>query len=396
MTAAKLPTVDDLKLEPGTRVLVRVDLNVPLKDGKVADDSRIQASLPLIRDLLQRKATVILMTHLGRPDGKQAQEFRLDPVAARLEKLLGRKVHKLDDCIGPAVEDAINKLPAGEVCMLENLRFHPGEEKNDDTFAAALADLGEAYVNDAFGVSHRAHASVHAITSHLPSAAGPLLLREVGMLSALLGEPPRPFLVVMGGAKVSDKIGVIRALARKCDGILVGGAMALTFLAALGRETGQSKVERDKLPLAKELLDELRKKLVLPVDVVVARDGRKEVFAAVVDAIPKDAAALDIGPQTSEAFGAMLAEAKTVFWNGPLGLFEEEPFRAGTARVAEAIAGLARQKGLTVVGGGDTVAAVQQLGLAGKFAHVSTGGGAALEFLEKGTLPGIEALRGKG
>jgi phosphoglycerate kinase len=393
---SKLPTIDDLRLEPGTRVLVRVDFNVPLKDGKVVDDSRIQASLPLIKDLLQRKAVVILLSHLGRPDGKPAAEFRLDPVAAHLEKLLKRKVHKLDDCIGTAVEDSVNKLSAGDVCLLENLRFHAEEEKNDDAFAAALAELGEAYVNDAFGVSHRAHASVHAIVHHLPSAAGPLLLREAEMLSKLLGDVERPFIVVMGGAKVGDKIGVIKALAKRADAMLVGGAMGLTFLAALGRETGQSKVEKDKLDLAKALLHELQKKLVLPIDVTVARDGRKEVFAAVSDAIPKDAAAFDIGPQTAEAFGAMLADAKTVFWNGPLGLFEEAQFQAGTTAIAKAIAGLARQQRLTVVGGGDTVAAVQQLGLAAKFAHVSTGGGAALEFIEKGTLPGIEALRQQG
>jgi phosphoglycerate kinase len=374
----------------GKRVLVRVDFNVPLKNGKVADDKRIRAALPTIEFLRKRKAKVILMSHLGRPDGKVVDDLRLAPVASHLSKILKCPVHSMLDCIGAEVEDAVYGLHEGDVMLLDNLRFYPEEEKNDANFAQKLAALGEVYVNDAFGVSHRAHASVHAITKFLPSYAGFLLQKEVDALSGLLKNPKRPFVAVMGGAKVSDKIGVIENLLKKVDAVLVGGAMMFTFYKALGYEIGKSKFEADKVVLAKKLLKKGRKKIVLPVDVVVASSTESKdckVFPA--NKLSKNVMGLDIGPETRQVYSEMIREAKTVFWNGPMGLFENKSFAKGTFDIAKA---MAKSRGVTVVGGGDSVAAIEKLKLEKKFTHVSTGGGASLEFLEGKKLPGIEVL----
>lgn len=377
------------------RVLVRADFNVPLKDGEVADDWRIRATIPTIQHLIERGAKVILMSHLGRPKGKVVDELRLDPVAKRLSELLGKPVKKLNDCIGGEVEAAIAQMQPGDVILLENVRFYKGEEENDAEFAKQLASLGDLYVNDAFGAAHRAHASVHAITQFLPSAAGLLLEKEVENLSRLLEAPQRPFVAVLGGVKVSDKIGVIRNLMKRVDTLLIGGAMAYTFFRAQGLQTGRSLVEEDKIELAKQLLDEAKSagvKLALPEDVVVADRDAEDATTKVVrhDQIPDDMMGMDIGPTTRQQYADAIRGAATVFWNGPMGRFEIEIFSEGTKAIAQA---LAECKGITVVGGGETAAAAIQYGIADKVTHVSTGGGAALEFLEGRELPGIEVLR---
>lgn len=361
-------------------ILFRADYNVPIKNGTVTNDKRIRATIPTLKKLLARGATLVIASHLGRPEGKKRAEFSLAPVARRLEKLLGKKVEFLPDCTGSAIERAV-ATSKNRIILLENLRFHPEEEHNDAHFAKQLARLANIYCNDAFGVSHRAHASVHAITRHLPSFAGPLLLNEITMLSALK-KPKRPFIAVLGGAKVSDKIQLIEQLSKKADAVLIGGAMMFTFLAAAGNETGTSKTEKDYVPLARKLLR--TKKINIPTDVVL--DNKKTVS---VHALPKNRAGLDIGPETRELYSAIIARAKTVFWNGPLGLFEKKPFDAGTLAIARAIA---HGKKVSIIGGGDSVAAIEKLGLAKKFTHLSTGGGAALEFIEGKTLPGIAAL----
>ncbi|MFA4043907.1 MAG: hypothetical protein HZRFUVUK_000689 [Candidatus Fervidibacterota bacterium] len=379
----------------GKRVLMRVDFNVPLKDGEVADDWRIRATIPTIEYLIERGAKVILISHLGRPKGKVVDEMRLDPVAKRLSELLGKPVKKLNDCIGSDVEAEIAKMQPGEVILLENLRFHKGEEENDSEFAKQLAKLGDVYVNDAFGAAHRAHASVHAITQFLPSYAGLLMEKEVENLTRLLEAPQRPFLAVLGGVKVSDKIGVIRNLMKRVDALLIGGAMAYTFFRAKGLQTGRSLVEEDKIELAKQLLNEAEQagvELCLPVDVVVADRDAEDASTKVVpyDQIPQDMMGMDIGPMTREEYSKRIKQAKTVFWNGPMGRFELEVFSEGTKAIAKA---LAECEGVVVVGGGETAAAAIQYGIAEKVTHVSTGGGAALEFLEGRELPGIEVLR---
>ncbi|MDT7896953.1 MAG: phosphoglycerate kinase [Armatimonadota bacterium] len=389
-----LRTIRDVDVQ-GKRVLVRVDFNVPIENGKVLDDWRLRATLPTIRYLTERGAKVILLSHLGRPKGKRDEQFSLRPVAQRLSELLGQPVQFADDCVGEVAEQAVARLQAGEVLLLENLRFHAGEEANDDSFAQQLARLGDVFVNDAFGAAHRAHASVHAITKFLPSYAGLLMEREVTHLSRLLEAPEKPFVAVLGGAKVSDKIGVIRNLLTKVDALLIGGAMAFTFLKAQGYETGKSLVEADKLDLANALLGEAREKgveLVLPVDVVVAESDAEDAATQVVPvtAIPADKAGYDIGPETANLFAERIRTAKTVFWNGPMGRFERTPFKAGTKAVAEA---LAQCSGTTVVGGGETAAAAFEFGIAEKVTHVSTGGGAALELLEGRELPGIAVLK---
>lgn len=362
------------------RILIRTDYNVPIKNGIVMNDKRILATIPTLKKLLARGATLVIASHLGRPEGKKRAEFSLAPVARRLEKLLGKKVEFLPDCTGNAIERAV-ATSKNHIILLENLRFHPEEEHNNAQFAKQLARLASIYCNDAFSVSHRAHASVHAITRHLPSFAGPLLLKEITMLSALK-KPKRPFVAVLGGAKVSDKIQLIEQLSKKADAVLIGGAMMFTFLAAAGNETGTSKTEKDYVPLARKLLR--TKKINIPTDVVL--DNKKTVS---VHALPKNRAGLDIGPETRELYSAIIARAKTVFWNGPLGLFEKKPFDAGTLAIARAIA---HGKKVSIIGGGDSVAAIEKLGLAKKFTHLSTGGGAALEFIEGKTLPGIAAL----
>lgn len=388
-----LRTIRDVDVQ-GKRVLVRVDFNVPIENGKVLDDWRLRATLPTIRYLMERGAKVILLSHLGRPKGQRDERFSLRPVAQRLSELLGQPVQFADDCVGEVAEQAIARLRAGEVLLLENLRFHAGEEANDDAFAQQLARLGDVFVNDAFGAAHRAHASVHAITKFLPAYAGLLMEREVTHLSRLLKAPEKPFVAVLGGAKVSDKIGVIRNLLTKVDALLIGGAMAFTFLKAQGYETGKSLVEADKLDLANALLSEAKAKgveLVLPVDVVVAESDAEDAATQVVPvaAIPADKAGYDIGPETANLFAERIRTAKTVFWNGPMGRFERAPFKAGTKAVAEA---LAQCSGTTVVGGGETAAAAFEFGIAEKVTHVSTGGGAALELLEGRELPGIVVL----
>jgi phosphoglycerate kinase len=389
-----LRTIRDVDVQ-GKRVLVRVDFNVPIENGKVLDDWRLRATLPTIRYLTERGAKVILLSHLGRPKGKRDEQFSLRPVAQRLSELLGQPVQFADDCVGEVAEQTVARLQAGEVLLLENLRFHAGEEANDDSFAQQLARLGDVFVNDAFGAAHRAHASVHAITKFLPSYAGLLMEREVTHLSRLLEAPEKPFVAVLGGAKVSDKIGVIRNLLTKVDALLIGGAMAFTFLKAQGYETGKSLVEADKLDLANALLGEAREKgveLVLPVDVAVAESDAEDAATQVVPvtAIPADKAGYDIGPETANLFAERIRTAKTVFWNGPMGRFERTPFKAGTKAIAEA---LAQCSGTTVVGGGETAAAAFEFGIADKVTHVSTGGGAALELLEGRELPGIAVLK---
>ena len=379
------------------RVLVRVDYNVPLEGGEVADDTRIRASLPTIEHLLHQNATVVLMSHLGRPKGEDPA-YRLRPVAFRLEELLRQPVTYVPFPPGSdRTYQVVQGLGPGVVALLENVRFEPGETKNDPELARRYARLGEAFVLDAFGSAHREHASVVGVARLLPSYAGRLMEREVRALARLLSGYRRPYRVVLGGAKVSDKIGVIQSLLEHADGILVGGAMAFTFLKAEGGEVGDSLVEDDKLGLAREVLArarELGKPLLLPTDVMAAEAIREGAVPRVVpaDAVPAGLKGLDIGPETQRRFAEALAGSKTVFWNGPMGVFEVPPFDQGTLAVARAVAGLA--DAYTVVGGGDSVAAVRRLGLEEAFSHVSTGGGASLEFLEKGTLPGIEALGG--
>jgi phosphoglycerate kinase len=389
-------TVRDVNVA-GKRVFLRADLNVPLDDGRITDDTRIRASIPTIRYLLERGASVVLASHLGRPKGKVNDALRLKPVADRLAQLLGGPVRMTGDALGPGVHDAVGKLRPGELILLENLRFHGEEEANDPKFAKALADLADIYVDDAFGSAHRAHASTEGITHFLPSVAGLLLEREVESLSRLLQRPPRPFHTVIGGAKISGKLEVLDALLARCQAILVGGGMANTFLAARGLPLGKSLVEAEQLDNARRIVAEARRKrvrLMLPTDVVVAAQvhyrAQRQVVA--VDEVPKDWVIVDIGPQTVAAFTEHLAKAKTIFWNGPMGIFEIEPFAEGTNAMARFLAERSAAGVITIVGGGDSVAAVDRLGLSDRMTHVSTGGGASLEFVEGKTLPGVAAL----
>ncbi|MDQ7839843.1 MAG: phosphoglycerate kinase [bacterium] len=387
-------TVRDIDVS-GRRVLVRCDFNVPMEGGRITDDRRIRESLPTIQYLLERGARVILASHFGRPKGRADQAFTLAPVAERLGTLLERPVPLLPDCVGPAVEDAVARLVAGDVVLLENLRFHAEEEANDPAFAAQLAGLADLYVNDAFGTAHRAHASTAGVAAHLPAVTGLLLEKELAHLGQALDSPIRPFVAILGGKKVSDKIGVIRHLLDRADTLLVGGGMAYTFLRAQGREIGASICEQDSLGLAADLLAEAARRGVgfeLPVDVVVATAVEAGADHQVVDAaaIPPGWAGVDIGPRTAALFAGIVRGAGTVLWNGPMGVFEIPAFAGGTRAVAEA---MADSSAVTVVGGGDTAAAVEAFGLAGRMTHISTGGGASLEFLEGRELPGIAVLQ---
>jgi len=377
------------------RVLVRVDFNVPQdKTGNITDDTRIRAALPTIQYLREKGAKVILCSHLGRPKGKVAEEFRLTPVAKRLSELLGAPVAKTNDCIGPEVEKAVAALKSGDVLLLENLRFYAQEEGNDPAFAKQLSAVADIYVNDAFGTAHRAHASTEGVAHFLPAVAGFLMERELNFLGKATAEPTRPYIAILGGAKVSDKIAVIENLLPKVDQLIVGGGMANTFFKAQGYEIGASLVEDDKVELAKDLLKRGGKKLLLPVDVVVAdafaADAKHQTVA--VDKVPAGWRILDIGPKSVKKFAAALKTAKTVVWNGPMGVFEFPAFAAGTVAIAKA---LAKSSATSIIGGGDSAAAVEQAGVADKITHISTGGGASLEFLEGQVLPGVAALQDK-
>lgn len=386
-------TVRDIEVR-GKRVFVRVDFNVPLDHGRITDDQRIRASLPTIQYLLDHGAMVILASHLGRPKGPD-DSLRMDPIAARLSELLHRPVKKADDCVGPVVEDQVFSMRPGDVVLLENLRFHRDEEANEPVFAHALARLADVYVNDAFGTAHRAHASTVGITQYLPAVAGLLMERELTFLGKVLEHPAKPLVVILGGKKVEDKIGVIRNLLRLATTMLIGGGMCYTFLKATGAQIGASLLEAEKLDLASELLREAEArgvKMVLPVDVVAAQKVEAGAPTRVVDAraVPDGWIGLDIGPRTVAAMGAPIAGAATILWNGPMGVFEIPEFAAGTRAIAKAVA---ESCGESIVGGGDTGAAVEQFGYADKITHVSTGGGASLEFMEGKILPGIAALQ---
>jgi phosphoglycerate kinase len=394
-----LRTLDDLGDVAGSRVFVRADFNVPLDEGRVADDLRIRATLPTLRELLDRQAAVVVASHLGRPDGRPRDDLRLGPVADRLTALLGLDVMALDEVVGDGPESVCGHIEPGEVVLLENLRFDPGEEADDVRFAGRLAELADAYVNDAFGAAHRAHASVSALpelmtASGRPAVAGRLVQREVEVLRRLLTEPERPYVAVLGGAKVSDKLGVLGSLAEHVDALLIGGAMAFTLIAADGGQVGDSLVEPDRFGEVREVIARTTATgvlLELPQDVVAAPEISVDVRPETVQAreIPRGLKGLDIGPRTVEEFARILADAKTILWNGPMGVFELEPFSAGTRGVATAIAGALA---FTVVGGGDSLLAVKRAGLEDAFDHLSTGGGASLEFLEGKSLPGIRVL----
>lgn len=387
-------TVRDLDVA-GKKVLVRVDFNVPLNDkGEITDDTRITASLPTIQYLLEQKAAVILMAHLGRPKGQVKPELSLAPVANHLGKLLGKKILFAPDCVGEAAQAAASKLKPGHILLLENLRFHKEEEKNDMEFAEKLASLADLYVNDGFGVSHRAHASVEGVTHFLPAAAGFLLEKEIQYVGQAVTNPLHPFVAIIGGAKVSDKIGVISNLLDKVDTLLIGGGMANTFLAAQGYKMGKSLVEEDKLDLAKELLAKAKKNkvnMLLPTDLVMAAAFAPDAehVTEKVENLNQAYMALDIGAETSKAYAEALADAKMIVWNGPMGVFEMDAFCKGTEAVAKAVA---KSRATSIVGGGDSVAAIEKLGLAKRITHISTGGGASLEYLEGKVLPGVAAL----
>ncbi|MBN1660387.1 MAG: phosphoglycerate kinase [Anaerolineae bacterium] len=384
-------TIRDLDVQ-GRTALVRVDFNVPLQEGQVTDDTRIRAALPTIEYLLEHGAKVVLMSHLGRPKDAPDPSFTLDPVADKLAELLGRPVIKLNQTVGPQVEAAVRQAGPGDVILLENTRFQREEKKNDDGFARALASLGDVYVNDAFGSAHRAHASTEGVAHYLPAVAGFLMEKELNFLGKALAEPRRPFIAILGGAKISDKIGVIENLLGQVDALLIGGGMANTFLKADGYDVGESLVEDESLDTARALIEKAGGKLVVPVDVVVADRFAEDAFSQVVPAgsVPRNWRILDIGPRTLELFRERLEGARTVVWNGPMGVFEFAKFAQGTEAVARILAHLA--DATTIIGGGDSAAAVQRAGLANQMTHISTGGGASLEFLEGKTLPGVAAL----
>lgn len=390
-----LRTVDQEDVS-GKRVLVRVDFNVPLEHGTITDDTRIRAALPTIRYLLDHGAKVILISHLGRPKGKPVDELRLTPIAARLGELLGQAVTTVPVVVGQEAAAAVAQLEPGQVLLLENVRFKPGEEKNDQALARQLASLADLYVNDAFGAAHRAHASTVGVAELLPAYAGFLMQREIDALSKLLTAPERPFIAILGGAKVSDKLKVIGNLLSKVDALLIGGGMANTLLLAQGVTIGKSLAERDLTEQAASLLNEANSKgiaIELPLDAIVGTDLNGKGTTVEIGSIPDDTAIFDIGPETARHFAERITAAKTIFWNGPMGVFERPAFAAGTRAVAQAVA---NSDAFSVVGGGDSVAAVEQMGVADRISHISTGGGASLEFVEGRVLPGVAALEDSG
>lgn len=392
---ADIRSIDELDAR-GKRVLVRVDLNTPVKDGKVTDDTRIRAALPTIEKLMQDGGRVILVSHVGRPAGTGFEEaYSIAPIADRLGELLGCSVARAEDVTGPSAHAVVQAMEDGDVVILENVRFDAREKKNDAAFARELADLADAYVNDAFGTAHRAHASTTGVAELLPSYAGYLMLREVGTLTSMLDDPKRPFVAVLGGSKVSDKIKVIDALLDKADVLIIGGAMCFTFLMAEGCGVGKSLVEPDWVERAHDMMAKAKRngvRLLLPVDVIVAEAmaGDAQTFAVSVKEIPDGSMGLDIGPETAEIYADAIKKAASVFWNGPMGVFEMKPFEAGTRKVAEAIA--ANREADTIIGGGDSVAAVNQFGVADQMTFISTGGGASMELVQGEALPGVEAL----
>jgi phosphoglycerate kinase len=383
-------TIRDIDVK-GKKILVRVDFNVPIKDGKVVDDTRIRAALPTIQYLMSHEAAVILCSHLGRPKGQRLPELSLRPVADRLSELLEKPVAFVEDCIGTEVRDAVTALGLGKVLLLENTRFHPEETKNDPAFAAELASLADIYVNDAFGTAHRAHASSEGVAHHLPAVAGFLMEKELNFLGKALSDPEHPFIALLGGAKVSDKIGVVKSLLERADTLLIGGGMANTFLAAQGLQMGDSLVEEDSLQMAVEILNKAGDNLILPVDAIIADAFSEDAHWKTVSVrdVPKGWRILDIGPDTVQKFTEFLDNARLVVWNGPMGVFEFSPFAKGTFAIAKAIAA---SNAVSIIGGGDSAAAISQAGLSDRISHVSTGGGASLEFLEGKQLPGVTAL----
>ena len=390
-------TVKDVDVA-GKRVLVRVDFNVPLSEGAVTDDTRIRAALPTIRYLVDHGARVVLMSHLGRPAGEPDPRYSLKPVRRSLQRLIGRNVAFSTETTGPEAEEVVARMIDGEILMLENVRFHPGEKANDPAFARQLAALGDLYVNDAFGAAHRAHASTAGVTEFLPAYAGLLLAREIETLTGMLAEPDRPFVAILGGSKVSDKFGVIEKLIDVVDTLLIGGGMAFTFLVAKGIEVGDSLVELDWVEPAKKMLEKAqnaRAEIVLPTDFVIASEIADDVETRVVGRaeIPAGMKGLDIGPSSVELYKGEIARAKTIFWNGPMGVFEMTPFEAGTREVAVAVG--RNSRAASIIGGGDSVAALKKFGLEDRVTFVSTGGGASMKLLEGATLPGLEALLDK-
>jgi len=391
-------SIDKVDLK-NKRVLVRVDFNVPLDENlQITDDIRITSSLPTINKIIKEDGKAILMSHLGRPKGKVNLKYSLEPAAERLSKLLGKEVILSPDCIGEVVKSLVNKMNSGDVLMLENLRFHEEEEKNDEAFAKKLSELGDVYVNDAFGSAHRAHASTEGITKFVKTCvSGYLMQKELDYLGTAIANPQRPFAAVLGGAKISGKIDVISNLLGKVDKLLIGGGMAFTFLKAQGKEIGKSLLEVEKIVLAKEVLEKAKNsnvKFLLPVDFIVASEFKNESPSMVVkaDAIPSDKMGLDIGPETIKLFKQELENSKTIVWNGPMGVFEMDNFAKGTFAIAQVLADVTSKNAVTIIGGGDSAAAISKAGLDDKVSHVSTGGGASLEFLEGKVLPGVDAL----
>ena len=384
----------DLK---GKKVFCRVDFNVPMQDGKITDETRINAALPTIQYLQEQGAKVILASHLGRPKGQVVEELRLTPVATRLSEKLGKDVKKADEAYGDSVKALIDEMNEGDVLLLENVRFYPGEEKNDPELAKAFAELADVYVNDAFGAAHRAHASTEGIAHHLPAVSGFLMNKELEVIGKALSNPERPFTAIIGGAKVKDKIGVIDNLLEKVDNLIIGGGLAYTFVKAQGHEVGNSLLEEDKIDLAKSFIEKAKEKGVnfyIPIDAIVAdhfgEDANTKEVA--IEEIPADWEALDIGPKTAELYRDVIKKSKLVIWNGPMGVFEIDKFAGGTKAVAES---LAEADTYSIIGGGDSAAAVEKFGLADKMSHISTGGGASLEFMEGKELPGVVALNDK-